>query len=55
MTAPTTTRTTASDRDAVDEIAERIRTLGPLAPGSCREVARLARLADRATVDGAGS
>ena len=33
-------------RDAVDEIAERIRTLGPLAPGSCREMARLARLAE---------
>jgi starvation-inducible DNA-binding protein len=28
-------------RDAVDEIAERIRAIGPLAPGSYREMARL--------------
>jgi starvation-inducible DNA-binding protein len=33
-------------RDAVDEIAERIRTLGPLAPGSYGEMARLAKLAE---------
>ncbi len=33
-------------RDAVDEIAERIRTLGPLAPGSYRMMARLATLAE---------
>jgi starvation-inducible DNA-binding protein len=33
-------------RDAVDEIAERIRTLGPLAPGSYREMARLTVVAD---------
>ena len=32
--------------DAVDEIAERIRTIGPLAPGSCREMGRLASVAD---------
>jgi starvation-inducible DNA-binding protein len=32
--------------DAVDEIAERIRTLGPLAPGSYREMAALASVSD---------
>jgi starvation-inducible DNA-binding protein len=32
--------------DAVDEIAERIRTLGPLAPGSYREMAVLASVSD---------
>lgn len=33
-------------RDAVDEIAERIRAMGRLAPGSYREMARLTRLAE---------
>ena len=33
-------------RDVVDEIAERIRALGPLAPGSYREMARLTSVAD---------
>jgi len=33
-------------RDAVDEIAERIRTLGPLAPGSYREMASLTSVTD---------
>jgi len=33
-------------RDAVDEIAERIRALGPLAPGSYREMGRLASVTD---------
>ena len=33
-------------RDVVDEIAERIRALGPLAPGSYREMGRLASVAD---------
>jgi starvation-inducible DNA-binding protein len=33
-------------RDAIDEIAERIRALGPLAPGSYREMARLSAVAD---------
>lgn len=33
-------------RDAVDEIAERIRTLGPLAPGSYREMALLTSVSD---------
>jgi starvation-inducible DNA-binding protein len=32
--------------DAVDEIAERIRAIGPLAPGSWRAMARLANLAE---------
>ena len=31
---------------AVDELAERIRTLGPLAPGSYREMASLTRLTE---------
>ncbi len=33
-------------RDAVDEIAERIRALGPLAPGSYREMSRLISVTD---------
>jgi len=33
-------------RDAADEIAERIRALGPLAPGSYREMARLTAVRD---------
>jgi starvation-inducible DNA-binding protein len=33
-------------RDVVDEIAERIRALGPLAPGSYREMERLTSVAD---------
>ena len=33
-------------RDAVDEIAERIRALGPLAPGSYRQLARLTSIAE---------
>lgn len=33
-------------RDAVDEIAERIRALGPLAPGSYREMGRLTSVTD---------
>jgi starvation-inducible DNA-binding protein len=33
-------------RDAVDEVAERIRALGPLAPGSYGQLARLTRLAE---------
>jgi starvation-inducible DNA-binding protein len=33
-------------RDAADEIAERIRTLGPLAPGSYRQLSRLTSLAE---------
>jgi starvation-inducible DNA-binding protein len=33
-------------RDALDEIGERIRALGPLAPGSYREMARLASVSD---------
>ncbi len=33
-------------RDAVDEIAERIRALGALAPGSYREMSRLASVTD---------
>ena len=33
-------------RDAVDEIAERIRSLGPLAPGSYRQLSRLTSLAE---------
>ena len=33
-------------RDAVDEIAERIRALGPLAPGSYRQLSRLTSLAE---------
>jgi starvation-inducible DNA-binding protein len=33
-------------REAVDEIAERIRAIGPLAPGSYREMARLASVSD---------
>jgi len=33
-------------RDAVDEIAERIRALGPLAPGSYRQLARLTNIAE---------
>jgi starvation-inducible DNA-binding protein len=33
-------------RDAVDEIAERIRALGPLAPGSYREMERLTSVSD---------
>jgi starvation-inducible DNA-binding protein len=32
--------------EAVDEIAERIRTLGVLAPGSCREMAALTSVTD---------
>lgn len=32
--------------DAVDEIAERIRALGPLAPGSYREMGRLTSVTD---------
>ncbi|MEX1169764.1 MAG: DNA starvation/stationary phase protection protein [Chloroflexota bacterium] len=32
--------------DAVDEIAERIRTLGPFAPGSYREMAQLTAVRD---------
>jgi starvation-inducible DNA-binding protein len=33
--------------DAVDEIAERIRALGPMAPGSYREMARLTAIDDK--------
>lgn len=33
-------------REAVDEIAERIRALGPLAPGSYRQLARLTSIAE---------
>lgn len=33
-------------RDAVDEIAERIRALGPMAPGSYRELSHLASVVD---------
>jgi starvation-inducible DNA-binding protein len=33
-------------RDAADEIAERIRALGPLAPGSYREMTRLTSVSD---------
>lgn len=33
-------------RDAVDGISERIRALGLLAPGSCREMSRLASVTD---------
>ena len=33
-------------RDAADEIAERIRALGPLAPGSYREMERLTSVSD---------
>jgi len=33
-------------RDAIDEIAERIRALGPLAPGSYRQLSRLTSLAE---------
>ena len=39
--------------DAVDEIAERIRTLGPLAPGSYREMAALASVSDEEGAPGA--
>jgi starvation-inducible DNA-binding protein len=38
---------------AVDEIAERIRTLGPLAPGSYREMAVLASVSDEEGAPGA--
>ena len=37
-------------REAVDEIAERIRALGPMAPGSYRELAGLATVPDEAGV-----
>lgn len=37
-------------RDAVDEIAERIRARGRLAPGSWRQLEPLARIAEDATV-----
>jgi starvation-inducible DNA-binding protein len=40
-------------RDAVDEIAERIRALGPLAPGSYREMGRLASVTDEEGAPGA--
>ena len=39
--------------DAVDEIAERIRTLGALAPGSYREMAVLASVSDEEGAPGA--
>jgi starvation-inducible DNA-binding protein len=35
-------------RDALDEMAERIRALGSAAPGSCREMVRMASVADEA-------